>query len=74
MIPVEEARTRILAGIAPAPAEVVALAEAWGRVLARPVVSRLTQPPRDVSAMDGYALRAADAALGAITARSANSR
>lgn len=65
MIPVEEARTRILAGIAPTPAEVVALAEAWGRVLARPVLSRLTQPPRDVSAMDGYALRAADAALGA---------
>jgi molybdopterin molybdotransferase len=65
MIPVEEARTRILAGIAPTPAEVVALAEAWGRVLARPVLSRLTQPPRDVSAMDGYALRAADATLGA---------
>ena len=65
MIPVEEARTRILAGIAATPAEVVALAEAWGRVLARPVLSRLTQPPRDVSAMDGYALRAADATLGA---------
>ncbi|MCX7379331.1 MAG: molybdopterin molybdotransferase MoeA [Alphaproteobacteria bacterium] len=65
MIPVEEARTRILAGIAPTHAEVVALAEAWGRVLARPVLSRLTQPPRDVSAMDGYALRAADATLGA---------
>jgi molybdopterin molybdotransferase len=68
MIPVEEARTRILAGIAPTPAEVVALAEAWGRVLARPVLSRLTQPPRDVSAMDGYALRAADATLGATLA------
>lgn len=65
MIPVEEARTRILAGIAATSAEVVALAEAWGRVLARPVLSRLTQPPRDVSAMDGYALRAADATLGA---------
>jgi molybdopterin molybdotransferase len=68
MIPVEEARTRILAGIAPTPAEVVALAEAWGRVLAHPVPSRLTQPPRDVSAMDGYALRAADATLGATLA------
>jgi molybdopterin molybdotransferase len=65
MIPVEEARTRILAGIAPTTAEVVPLAEAWGRVLARPVLSRLTQPPRDVSAMDGYALKAADATLGA---------
>lgn len=68
MIPVEEARTRILAGIAPTTAEVVPLAEAWGRVLARPVLSRLTQPPRDVSAMDGYALRAADATLGATLA------
>lgn len=68
MIPVEEARTRILAGIAATPAEVVPLAEAWGRVLARPVLSRLTQPPHDVSAMDGYALRAADATLGATLA------
>jgi molybdopterin molybdotransferase len=34
-------------------------------VLARPVVARLTQPPADMSAMDGYALRAADGALGA---------
>ncbi len=68
MIPVEEARTRILAGIAPTTAEVVPLTEAWGRVLARPVLSRLTQPPRDVSAMDGYALKAADATLGATLA------
>ena len=34
-------------------------------MLARPVEARLTQPPADVSAMDGYALRAADAAVGA---------
>jgi molybdopterin molybdotransferase len=47
------------------PAEIVGLAEAAGRVLAAPVVARLTQPPADVSAMDGYALRAADAAAGA---------
>ncbi|ODU62150.1 MAG: molybdopterin molybdenumtransferase MoeA, partial [Acetobacteraceae bacterium SCN 69-10] len=33
---------------------------------AAPVVARLTQPPRDVSAMDGYALRAADGGLGAV--------
>lgn len=65
MIPVEEARARILAGIAATPSEVVALAVAWGRVSAAPVTARLTQPPRDVSAMDGYALRAADGALGA---------
>ncbi len=65
MIPVEEARTRILAGLAPTTAEVVSLAQAWGRVLAKPVVSRLTQPPRDVSAMDGYALKAGDGGVGA---------
>ena len=50
---------------APPPAETVALAGGWSRVLARPVVARLTQPPADVSAMDGYAVRAADAAAGA---------
>ena len=48
----------------PTPAEVVALAEAWNRVTAAGVAARLTQPPADVSAMDGYALRAADGGLG----------
>ena len=62
---VEAARARILAALAATPPETVALAEAAGRVLARPVSARLTQPPAAVSAMDGYALRAADAALGA---------
>ncbi|MBP0445711.1 molybdopterin molybdotransferase MoeA [Roseomonas sp. SSH11] len=65
MIPVEEALDRVLAGLAPTPAETVGLSEAWGRVLAQPVLARLTQPPMDVSAMDGYALRAEDAATGA---------
>lgn len=65
MISVEEARNRILQALAPVPAEVVALADAWNRVTAAPVVARLTQPPADVSAMDGYALRAADGTLGA---------
>ncbi len=65
MISVAEARSRILAPLRATPAETVALAEAWGRVLARPVLARLTQPPADVSAMDGYAVRAADAGLGA---------
>jgi molybdopterin molybdotransferase len=65
MISVEEARGRILDSLKPTPAEVVALAQAWHRVTAQPVTARLTQPPVDVSAMDGYALRAADGALGA---------
>jgi molybdopterin molybdotransferase len=69
MIPLEEARARILAALAPTPAETVALPDAWGRVTARPVAARLTQPPADVSAMDGYAVRAADATEGAVLRR-----
>jgi molybdopterin molybdotransferase len=65
MISVEEARLRILDALRPTPAEVVALAEAWNRVTADCVTARLTQPPADVSAMDGYALRAADGVLDA---------
>ena len=65
MLSVEEARARILAGLHPTAAEIVPLAEAWNRVTAAPVAARLTQPPADVSAMDGYALRAADGTLGA---------
>ena len=63
MISVEEARARILTDLRPTPAEIVALADAWNRVTANAVVARLTQPPADVSAMDGYALRSADGAL-----------
>lgn len=66
MISVDEARARILAGLRPTAAEIVPLAAAWGRVTAQPVAARLTQPPQDVSAMDGYALRAEDGTLGAV--------
>jgi molybdopterin molybdotransferase len=65
LLPVEEARARILSALTPTAAETLALPEAAGRVLARPVLARLTQPPADVSAMDGYALRAEDGVLGA---------
>jgi len=65
MISVDEARARILAELGATAAETVPLADAWGRVAARPVTARLTQPPQDVSAMDGFAVRAADATLGA---------
>ncbi len=61
MISVEEARDRILAGLRPTAPETISVAHALGRVLAEPVVARTTQPPGDVSAMDGYALRAGDA-------------
>ena len=66
LLAVDEARARILAALAPTAAETVALADGAGRVLARPVTARLTQPPADVSAMDGYAVRAADALEGAM--------
>ena len=66
MISVEQARERILAELAPLPAEVVALSDAWGRVASRDILARLTQPPGDVSAMDGYAIRAADGTPGAL--------
>ena len=62
MISVEDARARILAAMAPTPAESVMLSEAAGRVLADAAAARRTQPPADLSAMDGYAVRAADAA------------
>ena len=65
MISVDEARARILAGLHPTPAEILPLAEAWGRVCAADVRARLDQPPADVSAMDGFALRAEDGVLGA---------
>ena len=65
MISVEEARARVLAGLTATPVETVGLSAAWNRVTAAPIVARLTQPPADVSAMDGYALRAGDGLLGA---------
>ena len=60
MISVEEAHALVLA-LAPAPGvEEIPVGEGLGRVLAAPVIARLTQPPFDASAMDGYALRSAD--------------
>lgn len=69
MITAAEARARILAALTPLPAETVALTEAMGRVLAEPVVARVTQPWAAVSAMDGYAVRAADLATVPTTLR-----
>lgn len=60
LLSVDEARRAVLA-LAPAPVpEEVTLADALGRMLIRPAAARLTQPPFDASAMDGYAVRAAD--------------
>ena len=73
MIPVDEARARILAELKPVGVEEVALLEAQGRVLAEDVRARLTQPPWPVSAMDGYAVRAADVATVPVTLKIAGS-
>ncbi len=62
MIPVAEALQRVRRAVPRLPAEQVALANALGRVLAADVAARRTQPPDAVSAMDGYAVRAADVA------------
>lgn len=58
---VADARTHMLAQIAPLAIEDVALLEAAGRVLAEPIVAKRDQPPFSASSMDGYALRSADA-------------
>ena len=63
MITVEEALRRVLASAeTPLGEEKVALEKAYGRVLASDVKALRTQPPFPNSAMDGYALRAADTA------------
>ena len=61
MISVEEAQARILALKAPVAVETVPLADAAGRWAAEDVVALRTQPARDLSAMDGYAIRFTDA-------------
>lgn len=65
---VEAARARILADAKPlSQIENLPLDAAAGRVLARPLSARLTQPPFDASAMDGYAVRVADVAALPVT-------
>lgn len=61
LMPVADALSAILAGAEPLPEETVALDAAYHRTLARDVAARRTQPPQAMSAMDGYAVRAADA-------------
>lgn len=65
MLAFEDALARLIADVTPLPAEPVGLDDALGRVLAEPVIARRTTPGRDVSAMDGYAVRADEACEGA---------
>ncbi len=60
LMSLEDARARMLEGLEALPAEVVALDDVAGRVLAEALVSRHTLPPWDNSAMDGFAVLAAD--------------
>lgn len=61
LLSVEEALAQVLGAVgAPLPAESIPTADALGRVLAAPIHSTTALPPWDNSAMDGYAIRAAD--------------
>lgn len=60
MLPVEEAQQRVLDEVERLDVEIVPLAEALGRVLAEHAIAPRDIPSRDNSAMDGYAVRAAD--------------
>jgi molybdopterin molybdotransferase len=65
LMPVAEAYAVVLKDAAALPEEMVALTDAHHRTLSRDIAALRTQPPADMSAMDGYAVRAADAAAGA---------
>ena len=60
MLTVRDAHARVIAAFEALPSEAVSVADAPGRVLATAPAARLTQPPSDLSAMDGYAIRAED--------------
>lgn len=60
LLSVDDARARMLAEVAVLPAEDVAIARSIGRVLAEDVRAVRDQPPFAASAMDGWAVRAAD--------------
>lgn len=61
-LPLDEAQARLLAMAPPLPAELLPVGEVAGRYLAQPVIARRTQPPADLSSMDGYAMREDDLA------------
>jgi molybdenum cofactor synthesis domain-containing protein len=60
VIPLEEARAHVLERVTVLPDETLDLARALGAVTAAAVVSAEAVPPFPNSAMDGYAVRAAD--------------
>ncbi|MEN2494349.1 MAG: Molybdopterin molybdenumtransferase [Hyphomicrobiaceae bacterium hypho_1] len=60
MIDVEQALKRITANVKTVQQEYISLLKADRRILAKHLFARITKPPFDVSAMDGYAVRATD--------------
>lgn len=60
LVPADEALAMVLEGARPLGSERVPLQRASGRVLAKSISARRTQPPFAASAMDGYAVRAAE--------------
>ncbi|CAN5762354.1 molybdopterin molybdotransferase MoeA [soil metagenome] len=62
LVRLEDALARMLHGVEPLPVEQLPLVAAQGHVLAEAIDSRLTLPPWDNSAMDGFAVRATDVA------------
>ncbi len=62
LMSVADALEQVLSNASELPTETVALSDAQGRVLAQDLAALRTQPPNAVSAMDGYAVRAADVA------------
>ncbi|WP_428696932.1 molybdopterin molybdotransferase MoeA [Stappia sp.] len=69
LISVDEALARLLAGVEPVGTERVPIDAANGRILAADLAATRTQPPFPASAMDGYAVRAADIATLPATLR-----
>ena len=60
LLSVDKALDRILASLSPTTPTRLLLTEALGHMLAEDIQAKLTLPPHDVSAMDGYAVRADD--------------
>ena len=65
MISVDEALDHLFALVSPLPYEYIELRHANGRILAKDVTAKRDQPPFAASAMDGYAVKTADAHAGA---------
>jgi molybdopterin molybdotransferase len=69
LMPVADALAAVLSGAEALPEEMIALDSAHRRTLTRDLAALRTQPPQAMSAMDGYAVRAADATGAGIRLR-----